>query len=124
MQRTECQPLAPFGTGSARSSVWTSPSPSIARTVTVCSPATASSQRSDHWDQVSSETSAPSSASRQSPSSIRTWTAEIPRCCAQAVPPSITAPSASLCRSAKERGTSTREAILIGPRSDQPRVVQ
>ena len=35
---TECQPVAPLGKGSARSSVWVSPSPSVARTSMVWLP--------------------------------------------------------------------------------------
>jgi hypothetical protein len=59
--------------------------------------------------------------SSQSPSSIRTWTRLIPVCCAQATPAIATFPAATR---PPLRGTSMRDSVLMGPRSDQPRSVQ
>src|SRR3712207_8553984 len=50
-----CHPVAPSGMGAVRSSGWMSPSPSVARTASVWSPASAPHTWT-HWRHVSSPT--------------------------------------------------------------------
>ena len=61
------------------------------------------------------------SAGVQSPPSTENSTPWMPVCCAHATPPKLTSPVAT---SAPDRGTSTRDEILTGPCSPQPRSVQ
>src|SRR5690606_37331513 len=117
---TSCHPDAPSGAGGATSEVCVRPSASVARTVRRCSPGVAS-HAYDHCRHVSGPTVAASVAGRHAPSSTRTSTAAIPVCCAQATPATVTGPDGT---PAPARGVSTRDASLIGPRSDQPRVDQ
>ena len=65
--------------------------------------------------------SAASRACCHGPSSTLTSTARIPRCWAQATPATATRPALTWPPLA---GTSIRDAVLIGPRADQPRGVQ
>src|SRR5690606_36069488 len=117
---TSCHPDAPSGAGGATSEVCVRPPASVARTVRRCSPAVAS-HAYDHCRHVSGPTVSASVAGRHAPSSTRTSTAAIPVCCAQATPATVTGPDGT---PAPARGVSTRDASLIGPRSDQPRVDQ
>src|SRR5690606_6041739 len=75
----------------------------------------------DHCRHASGPTVSATVAARHAPSSTRTSTAAIPVCCAQATPATVTGPDGT---PAPARGVSTRDASLIGPRSDQPRVDQ
>src|SRR5690606_37746023 len=68
------RPVAPDGLGGATSSVWTLPSPSVARTVKVWSPEEAS-QSYRHCRHVSSVATSDSSHSVQGPSSTLSSTA-------------------------------------------------
>src|SRR5437773_5921095 len=99
---TVCQPVAPSGGGGARWEVCTWPSPSVARTRSVCSPDGAS-HCTRHCRQVSTDGTSASSATRHGPSSTWTSTLVIPRCCAQATPAIVTGPGR---RSAPWRGVS------------------
>ncbi len=92
----------------------------MARTARVCPPEETCTLP-DHCTQVSLPGTRPSSASRQASPSRRYSTLAMPVCCAQACPPTATRP---LPTSAPLRGTSTRDSVLTGPRTDQPRSVQ
>src|SRR5580704_2776775 len=117
---TESQPVAPLGNTPASLLVWTAPVPSVARTWRVCSPDGAS-QTHTHCRQVSVPSAAPSLAVCHGPLSTLTCTREMPRCGAQATPPTATRP-AETCASG--RGTSIRDSVLIGACSAYPRWVQ
>src|ERR1700722_20156430 len=107
---TESQPVAPLGNTPASLLVCTAPVPSVARTWRVCRPEEAS-QGHTHCRQVSVPSAAASFAVCQGPPSTLTWTREMPRCGAQATPPTATRP-AGTCASG--RGTSIRDSVLIG----------
>src|SRR3990170_7069904 len=115
-----CNPVDPSGTGGASFAVCTSPSLSVARTLISWLPDDAS-QSYDHCSQVSAVTALASTASAQSPSSTRTSTRDTPVCCAQATPATVTRPADT---ESPPCGVSMRDDSLIGPRADQPRVVQ
>ena len=117
---TECQPAAPSGTGEVRCSGCVAPEPSVARHCSMCRPGRSSSS-ARHIRHVSRFTSVASCAACHGPSSARTSTRSTPRCCAQAVPASTTRPAGS---SAKPRGRSIRDWVLIGACSAQPRCTQ
>src|SRR5690349_1465747 len=76
---TECQPVAPSGTGSAHRSVCTAPVLSVARTVISCEPLAAACHGKLHSRHASLEYAAPKCACCHGPLSIRTSTAFTPR---------------------------------------------
>src|SRR4029453_13655107 len=110
---------APFGAGGATSDVWSFPSASMARTVSVCVPDVAG-QGYFHGLQVSGPVVSASCAGCQVPWSTCTSTADTPVCWAHATPATTTVPGSTV----DFRGTSIREASLIGPFGDQPSGVQ
>jgi len=115
-----CRPLAPSGAMGVRSSVWTSPSPSVARTAMVWCPGVAV-HGSFHWRQQSTSSRAASVASRHGPSPMLTSTRRMPRVGAQATPPIWRRPAGMGDDGA---GTSMRDWVLIGPRFAHPRGIQ
>lgn len=116
----ECCPVAPSGTTAARSSVWVTPPPSVARTCTTCEPVPTSTTVR-HIRQVTPLTSVASSVSIHRPSSTRTSTRLIPTGCDQAIPAIGTRPARVLPNG---RGVSIRDCVFTGPRSPQPRCNQ
>src|SRR5690606_8307432 len=115
------QPGRPVGAGGRTSSLWERPSASIARTRARCRPAGRPGSGSRHCTQVSVLATGASSHSCQGPSSTLTSTAPTPVAGSHATPPST---SASAGTWAPRRGTSIREASLIGPSLAQPRGTQ
>ena len=91
-----------------------------ARTCRVCSPRVAS-HRHRHCRQVSGPIASASSAVCHGPSSTRTSTRLMPRCCAQATPATTTGPAST---SLPSDGVSIRDDVLTGARAAQPRSTQ
>jgi hypothetical protein len=86
----------------------------------VCEP-TGASHSHTHCRHRSALIAAESVAGCQLPPSTRTSTAEIPRCCDQATPATITRPAWTVD---KGFGVSIRELVLIGASCFQPRRTQ
>ena len=124
-KETECQPVAPSGTGSAHCSVWTAPVLSVARTVIVCGPALVGLPRVAPQPPgvvgVARAQARPAASALLSGLSMRTSTACTPRFCAHATPPNVTGPRATSCTAARHVDAGF---VLIGPRADQPSRVQ
>ena len=116
-------PRAPSGAGGVMSAVWTSPVPSVARTVMRCSPPSAgASQGSTHWTQVASLSGSEICASCHSPPSMATSTRCTPRSGAQATPPMGTVvPPATV---ALGLGVSMRDWVRMGASLAQLRGIQ
>jgi hypothetical protein len=74
-----------------------------------------------HCTQVSTDGTRPSSTGVHSPPSSCTSTASMPVCCAQATPPTRTAPAMTRWF---ESGTSIRDWVRTGPSSAHPLSVQ
>ena len=70
---------------------------------------------------MSTDGTGPSTAGCHGPSSTRTSTLPIPRCCAQATPATVTVPARGR---APSRGVSIRDSVLIGACCAQPRGIQ
>ena len=81
------------------SSVWSSPSPSVARAVMLWFPGVAS-QGSIHWRHVSPFATSPMRAGCHGPSSMRTSTWSMPRWMAHATPPIAVGPAVELGQAA------------------------
>src|SRR6185503_19999141 len=103
-------PRAPSGAGFDSWSVCTSPAPSVARTSMVWEPA-AASQSYSHWTHVAFEIGVDSLAAAQSPPSMLTCRALMPRSGAHATPATGTCPALTF---APSWGTSIRDCVRIG----------
>ena len=109
-----CQPVAPSGAAGAALLRSGSRRPlSVARTWSVCSPGVASHRQRPLPPGVRPRRTGASVASCQGPPSTRTSTLEMPRCCAQATPATITGPARGRLR--RRAGVSMRDSRLDRP---------